>query len=105
MVTEKQLLSALGMVGVVLDPWQMNLIRVSGLFDFATDDDSTPVTETPQWKRYAMRRLARQWHTEARLMVSRGVYDESLSHEEWEYLAREAKILRKCADRLLEEAK
>lgn len=104
MVTEKQLLSALGMVGVVLDPWQMNLIRVSGLFDFATDDDSTPVTETPQWKRYAMRRLARQWNAEARVMLARSM-DESLDQETWEYLAREAGVLRRCADRLLEEAK
>jgi len=102
MVTATELLPALKLVGVDLQPWQVNLLRVYGLVDF--DEDSTPVTETPQWKRYAMRRLARQWHAEARVMLARSM-DESLDQETWEYLAREAGVLIRCADRLLEEAK
>ncbi len=102
MVTEEALLSALVAVGVELQPWQVNLLRIYGLVDH--DEDSTPDRSTPQWKRYAMRRLARQWHTEARVMLARSM-DESLDQETWEYLAREAGVLRHCADRLLEEAK
>ncbi len=103
MVAAKQLLPVLEMVGVVLDPWQVNLMRIHGLLD-DEEQDTAPDRSSPQWQRYAMRRLARQWQAEARVMLARGMY-ERLDDATWSGLQLEAETLRRCADRLLQEVR
>jgi hypothetical protein len=100
MVTAQELLPALELVGVRLDPWQVNLLRVHGLVVHLAV--AAPDRSTPAWHRYQMRRLAGLWRAEARVLLRRGM-DEVLDDATWAGLQAEAESLRRCADRLLEE--
>ncbi|WP_291378895.1 hypothetical protein [Demequina sp.] len=85
-------------MGIALDPWQIKVMVRQGLVDPATASSSKV-----EWRRrYQLRRLARLWRTEARVLLRRGM-DEVLDDETWAGLQAEAETLRKCADRLLEE--
>ncbi|MCB2413678.1 hypothetical protein LGT39_12565 [Demequina sp. TTPB684] len=89
--SDEEFMAMLAVGGVELSPFQRDVARAFIAY------------RKPDWRRnYHMRRLARVWHSEARVLLRRGM-DEVLDDATWAGLQAEAETLRQCADRLLEE--